>query len=137
MNEVDTIADSRLKDILNDSRLEEGHQRSEAVTRHQSDQDDKTSALRVAISKRKTEMRKAVNQAIAEGRIPGRPSDYTISLPVFSRTGRYGPMAGHERIKTKLFPALDLRTMSYDDYPHHAELEAITKEVGFYVEGAA
>jgi hypothetical protein len=98
---------------------------------------DEKAALSEMISKRKAEMRKAINQAIADGRIPGRPSDYTISLPMFRGTGRHTPIAGHERIRTKLFPALDLRTMSYDDYPHHAELEAIEKEVGFYVEGAA
>ena len=111
--------------------------RDEAGKRHQAEQDAESLALKAEIRARKAAMREAVNLAIAEGRIPGKPADYTVCLPKIRGNAWVRPMMGHPKIRTRLFPVLDLRVTAYDDYPHHAELDAISQEVGCYVEGSA
>ena len=131
------VTDARLHKILNSQRLEEVMKRAEAGKRHQAEQDAESLAMKDKIRARKAAMREAVDRAIAEGRIPGKPADYSVCLPTIRGSNWGGPRMGHPKIRTRLFPYLDLRAMAYDDYPHHAELEAISQEVGFFVEGSA
>lgn len=133
----EAITNARLHKILNSQRQEEFIKRAEAGKRYQAKQDAESLAMKDEIRARKAAMREAINRAITEGRIPGRPADYTVCLPTIRSGAWVGKYVGREHIRTKLFPALDLRVTAYDDYPHHAELEAISQQVGYYVEGSA
>jgi hypothetical protein len=134
---MNQITDARLYEMLSDSRQEEAVKRAEAGKRHQAEQATALQAMRDEIRVRKAAMREVINLAIAKGRIPGKPADYTVCLPTIRGNNWVSPSIGHPKIRTRLFPQLDLRVTAYEDYPHHAELDAISQEVGFYVEGSA
>ena len=97
---------------------------------------EEKAALRSDIQARKAEMRAAIHLAIAEGRIPGKPSDYTVSVPIFRGGSRTPDIMGFAHVRTRLIPALDLRVMQYEDYPHHDKLDVLSKEIGFPVQGS-